>query len=313
MSDASRVVVRAVEESTFGTTPASALKTIRTTGFRLKRATQGTTSQEIRSDAQIPDWIRTGTNVEGEIPFELIYGNLDNFLEGAFRTDWALDTGFAGVQTGTDLLQNGTVAKSYTIEAEYSDIAQFHAFKGCRVNTFNLSIVPGQIVTGSFGFMGKADTPAGATVGTGSAEAAVSGDPMNSVDHVSAITEGGASIEVLQIDLSVAEGLRNRLIVGSLTPDDIGYGRFNVTGSIRVYFADASLLTKYNDATESSLNFTLTDAAGSAYAVKLDSLKYTDFDKPVDNPDGDVIATLPFQGVLNSSTGKTLRWTRNPA
>jgi hypothetical protein len=317
VSDASRVVVRAVAESTFGTTPASALQTIRTTGFRLKRATQGNTSQELRSDAQIPDWVRLGANVEGEIPFELVYGNLDttasDFLSGTFRAAWSVDTGFLGVQTGTDLLQNGTTAKSYTIEAEYSDITQFHSFTGCRVNSLSLSIVPGQIVTGSLGFMGKADTPAGTTVGTGAATAAVSGDPMNSVDHVSAITEGGASVEVLGIDLAVNNGLRLKPIVGSLTPDDIGYSRFNVTGSIRVYFADTALLTKYNAATESSLGFTLTDGVGNAYAFKIDALKYTDFDKPVDSPDGDVIATLPFQGIIDGTTGKTLRLTRNPA
>lgn len=317
MSDASRVVVRAVAESTFGTTPASALQTIRTTGFRLKRATQGTVSQEIRSDAQIPDWVRTGTNVEGEIPFELVYGNLDStaadFLAGVFRSTWTADTGFSGAETGTSLLTNGTTGKSYTIEAEYADITQFHAFTGCRVNTFNLSITPGQIVTGSLGFMGKADTPAGATVGTGAATAAVTGEPMNSVDHVSAITEGGSSIEVLNIDLSVNHGLRLKPIVGSLTPDDIGYGRFNVTGSIRVYFADTTLLTKYNAATSSSLGFTLTDADGDAYSFKIDSLKYTDFDKPVDGPEGDVIATLPFQGFIDTTTTKTLRMTRTPA
>jgi hypothetical protein len=317
VSDASRVVVRAVAESTYGTTPAAALQTIRTTGFRLKRATQGNASQEIRSDAQIPDWVRLGANVEGEIPFEFVYGNLDttaaDFLAGAFRSTWSIDTGFVGVESGTDLLQNGTGTKSFTIEAEYSDITKFHAFTGCRVNTFSLSIVPGQIVTGSLGFMGKADTPASATVGTGAATAAVTGDPMNAVDHVSAITEGGSAVEVLGIDLAVNNGLRMRQIVGSLTPDDIGYGRFNVTGSIRVYFADTALLTKYNAATESSLGFTLTDADGDAYAFKVDSLKYTDFDKPVDSPDGDVIATLPFQGIINTTTSKTLRLTRNPA
>lgn len=318
MSDASRVVVRAVEESTFGTTPASALKTIRATGFRLKRVQQGTTSQEIRSDRQITDYVRTGASVEGEFPFELIYGNLDqtgcDFIAAAVGGTWATDTGFSGAETGTSLLENGTTAKSFTLEAEYNDLTLFHAFKGCRVNSLSLAIAPGSIITGSLGFMGKIDTtPTGATAGTGAATAAVSGSPMNAVDHVSGITEGGSAVEVLGVDLTVNNGLRLQQIVGSLSPDGIGYGRFNVTGSLRLYFADAGIITKYNAGTESSLSVTLTDAAGNAYAIKLDAIKYTDYDKPTEGPEGDIIATVPFQAYMDATTAKTFRATRNPA
>lgn len=317
MSDASRVAVRAVAESVFGTTPSSALQTIRTTGFSLKRATQGGVSQEVRSDRQIADWIRLGAHVEGEIPFELIYGNLDttaaDFLAGALYGAWASDTGLSGASSGTDLLSNGTTAKSFSIEAEYADITQFHSFTGCRVNTLNLTIVPGSIITGSLGFMGKVDAIAGTTVGTGSATAAVTGEPMNAVDHISGITEGGSSIEVLQIDLSLANGLRLQPIAGSLGPKGVGAGQCNVTGSIRVYFADAALITKYNAATESSLGFTLTDEDGNAYQFALDAIKYTDFAKPTSGPEGDVIATLPFQAFMDSTTLKTLRLARTPA
>ncbi len=317
MSDASRVAVRGVAESVFGTTPASALQTIRTTGFSLKRATQGTTSQEVRSDRQVADWIRLGAHVEGEIPFELIYGNLHattaDLLAGALYGAWAADTGLSGVLSGTDLLTNGTTAKSFSIEAEYADITQFHMFTGCRVNTLNLSIVPGSIITGSLGFMGKLDSIAGTSGGTGAATAAVTGEPMNAVDHISGITEGGSAAEILQIDLSLANGLRLQPILGSLGPDGIGAGQCNVTGSIRVYFADAALITKYNGATESSLAFTLTDEAGNAYSFSLDAIKYTDFAKPNTGPEGDVIATLPFQAFMDTTTLKTLRITRNPA
>lgn len=319
MSDASRVVVRAIAESTFGTTPSAALKTLRTTGFRLKRATQGTVSQEIRSDRQITDWVRTGAHVEGEIPFELIYGNLDqtgcDFLAAAVgASGWTADTDLAGAQVGTDLLENGTATKSFTLEAEYNDLTLFHAFKGCRVNALNLSITPGQIITGSLGFMGKIDTdPAGATAGTGAASAAVTGSPMNAVDHVSALTEGGSAIELLQLDLAIANGLRLQQIIGSLSPDGIGYGRLAVTGSMRLYFADAALITKYNAATESSLGLTLSDAAGNEYQIQLDAIKYSDFDKPNDGPEGDIIATVPFQAFMDATTGKTIRATRTDA
>lgn len=318
MSDASRVAVRAVAESEFGTTPASALQTIRTTGFNFKRVTQGTTSQEVRSDAQIADWIRTGANVTGTLPFELIYGNLDttaaDFLAGAFRAAWQSDTGLTGAETGTDLLENSTTGKSFSIEAEYADISLFHAFKGCRANALDLTIVPGEIVTGTLGFMGKLDTdPAGATAGTGSAIAAVTGGPMNAVDNVSLITEAGGAIELLRLNLSISNNLRLQPIIASLGPKGIGAGRFAVTGSIEIYFEDAALITKYNAGTETSLAFTLTDDDSNAYAFSIDALKYTDYDKPNQGPEGDVRATIPFQAYLDTTTEKTLRLARTAA
>jgi hypothetical protein len=313
MAESSRVQVRYVEETTFGTTPAAALTNLRATGFRLKRNTQGAVSQELRSDRQIPDWVRTGIDVAGEVPFELVYGNLDAFLEGAFASDWATNTGFLGTESGTDILRNGTTAKSYTVEAEFASITQFHTFKGCRVDTLSLAITPGEIITGTVGFQGKLDTIQGTTAGTGAATAAPTNDPMNGVDHVSAITEGGATIELLGINLSLANNLRMRRVLGTLSPDDIGYGRCVVTGDIRLYFADATLLTKYMDQTRSNLHFTLTDVQGNAYAIRVDELKYTDGDKPVDGNDADVVVTLPFQGLYDSTTTYTVRMTRNPA
>lgn len=312
MSDSSRVQVRYVAESSWGVTPSSALKNLRTTGFRLKRATQGQVSQEIRSDGQIPDWVRTGANVEGEIPFELIYGNLDTLLEGVYRGSWATDTGFSGASVGTDLLQNGTTAKSFTLEAEHSDITVFHSFTGCRANMLSLSIRPGQIITGSMGFLGKLDALSGSTVGTGAATAAVTNDPMNAVTHLSGVLEGGSTTELLGIELQINNGLRVQPQLASISPSGIGYGRFNVTGTIEAYFSSVTLLNKYLNQTASSLGFTLTDAQGNAYEFKIDSLKYTDGDKPVDGNDQDIVVKLPFQGRMDATTGKTLRMTRNP-
>lgn len=313
MADSSRAVVRYIEESTWGTTPSSALQTFRATGFRLKRTTQGSVSEELRSDGQIPEWIRTGVMVDGDMSFELSYGTLDDFLEGALRGAWATDTGLSGTESGTDLLANGTTKYSYTIEHEQSDITQFISFTGCRVNSLSLSLTPGSILTGSLGFMGKTNAIAGTTVGTGSATAATTTDPMNAVDHVSALTEGGSSVELVSLELSIANNLRAQPILASLTPDGIGYGRFNVTGTLEAYFADATLLTKYLNNTQSSLRVSLTDTAGNAYVIDLPAIRYTDGETPVDGNDQDVTVRLPFQAILDTTTSKTLRISRNPA
>lgn len=88
MADANLVALGYIAESTFGTTPGTpSFVALRKTSESLQKAVQTTTSQEIRSDRQIADLIRTGINAEGEIGIELSYGEYDPFFEAALFAD----------------------------------------------------------------------------------------------------------------------------------------------------------------------------------------------------------------------------------
>jgi hypothetical protein len=52
-------------------------------------------------------------------------------------------------------LINGTVTRDFAIEEALLDVESFLQFLGQRVNTMNLSLSAGQVVTGSFGLMGS--------------------------------------------------------------------------------------------------------------------------------------------------------------
>lgn len=71
MSDSNRVRLSFAQEATYGTQPNATLKDLRITGESLKQATNTVTSQELRSDRNIPDLLRTNANVDGDINFEL--------------------------------------------------------------------------------------------------------------------------------------------------------------------------------------------------------------------------------------------------
>lgn len=83
---ANRVLLSYVEESTFGTTPNSALTEIRMTGESLKGDTTSQDSAEIRDDRMISDRLRTMISASGDISFELSYGSFDDFMEAALRS-----------------------------------------------------------------------------------------------------------------------------------------------------------------------------------------------------------------------------------
>jgi hypothetical protein len=90
MSDANRVGLAFVVESTFGTFPSGppTLADLRYTSEDLHVETDTTRSNEIRSDRQNPGYIRTSIRAAGTISGEFSYGAYDTFLEAALQGTW---------------------------------------------------------------------------------------------------------------------------------------------------------------------------------------------------------------------------------
>lgn len=74
--------------SDLGVIPAVAMNEFRYTGESLTQNTQSTESQEMRSDRQNPDLIRTGVSAGGDVNAELSHGGHDVLLAGAMMNDW---------------------------------------------------------------------------------------------------------------------------------------------------------------------------------------------------------------------------------
>lgn len=91
MSDADRINLAYVQETTYATTPASpAFTLLRITSESLSQETTTVRSAEIRSDRQTADVVRTNINVSGDINFELSYGTYDDLLVSALlAADWS--------------------------------------------------------------------------------------------------------------------------------------------------------------------------------------------------------------------------------
>lgn len=309
MSDTSRVQVRYVEESVYGTTPAVALKNLRATGHSLKPIVETRESAELRPDGNVVDLYRVATRGEGGIEFEFSYGTFDDLLTGALRSAW--QTGVPAL--GSDQLENGTTKRFFTFEVEHADIAQFVTYTGMVIDTFSLSMKPGEVITGSMALVGKIASLAGVTAGTGAATAANTNTPINAADQITALTEGGSSIDLMSLDLSIANGARLQPKLGSLGPKGAGLGRFLVNGSLEAYFENATHLNKFLNFTSSSLNVTVLDAGGNEYQVKLPKIRYKAADIPTPGNDQDQILKLEFQGLYDATADSTLAIVRNPA
>ena len=112
MADAGRVVLAAIDESTWGTTPSSALTKIAfATSENLGLNTSTTQSDAIRGDYTRPGVVRTDVQGTGGYNFELAYadGPMLSHLPGCLRSAWG-----SAVTTGATTLDAVNSTNKYT-------------------------------------------------------------------------------------------------------------------------------------------------------------------------------------------------------
>lgn len=301
MTDTNRVSLYVLPETTWGTTPAAGnFEELRYTGESLVYNVETASSSQIRSDRNVSDVVRTQASTSGDVQFELSYGSFDTLLEGLMMGSWA-----------TDVLKNGTTLKSFSIEKYFEGLNKYHTFKGLRVSSMSLDLGAGDMVTGSFAFLGKGIATGTSSASTGTPTAANSNSIFNAVDNVTVLKEGGStySDKVMSLSLNVENNLRANQSVGSLEATRIGFGQFNVSGSMSVYFQNQGVFDKFVNGTDSSIEFTLSDGTNS-YNVLIPKVEYTAANVTAGGANSDVMAEVEFTAKYDATNDCTLKITR---
>tara|TARA_R110001599_G_scaffold339851_1_gene559707 strand:- start:8527 stop:9444 length:918 start_codon:yes stop_codon:yes gene_type:complete len=302
MSDGSRHSVAFIRESTFGTTPTTpTFQNVRSTSCNLGLTKNSSQSDELRQDRQIAHYKHGSQSVAGDLGFELSAATFDDFLESALGGTWV-----------TDVLKAGVLRRSYTLERYFGDIQAsdkpWHRYLGCEINALNLSVPTEGKVTGSFAFMGKDMTVNNALIAGATYTAATTKEVIDS--FTGTVLEGGSTNGIVtEITLALQNGLAAKPVVGSKTTLQHSIGRSNLTGQVTVYFENASLLEKFINETVSTLQFTLTDGAGSSYTILIPKIKYTGAALNVSG-EGPITLPMPFQALYDSSEGTNIKITR---
>ncbi len=387
LADTSRVQLRSIAESVFGTTPAAGNpNNLRMTGESLDYTQGLDSSKEIRSDRQRGDASVVSASAQGGFNFEFSYAEYDKLLEAALQGTWAVygtngvGTSFSATWTANTLtaavaptgssafttlaqgqwfqanaasganagkyfkvhestpptttvitlsaitpataegpiatttlstsrLTNGTLQRSFTLEKQFADVAQFFAYRGMTVAKLAQSMQSGQRVTGSFEFLGKDSVRAAATTLPGTPVASTAYDGINAVRGVGNILEGGAvltSTFIKSLDWGIDNMLRGRDAIGNLGNVSIGSGTLDVSGSMTVYLADGTLYDKFVNNTASSLSFRMVDPAGNGYIVTLPRVEYKDAKVQAGSINQDAMIQLPWEANMDSVSGKTI-------
>jgi hypothetical protein len=192
------------------------------------------------------------------------------------------------------------VQRKFTIETAFNDIGQFMIQDGMVPGTFSLEVATGSIITGTIGFQGRESKLLQSTVLSNAAIydvlSAQTGEVMNATTNVGELEKNGSTFgaSIQSISLSGEANLRQQAAVGSKFSKGIGAGRFNLTGSMTVYFEDEQLFTDFINHETVSLSFSVTDLDGQSEIFTIPAIKFNQDQIAPGGIDQDVFDNVEF-------------------
>ncbi|MEN6411984.1 MAG: phage tail tube protein [Veillonellales bacterium] len=186
---------------------------------------------------------------------------------------------------------------SLALEQQYTDIAAYELFNGCKINKFSFTYGGEQELTANIDLMG-----AKRTIGTAPFAASLQDVSLLKFSNFQgSIEEGGSPLAIVtEASLNLDCGLDgNTYAIGSG-----GYrtglpeGYLQISGNIKAFFEDAVLLNKAINNTKTSLNFKFVNGSHSL-GFYMEEAVFQQTSPGIDNEKG-IIITLPFKAFYNS-------------
>lgn len=295
----SRSSLSYIVESTFGTTPAGNFTNLPFSTHSLNLTKDRVAGNDIQAD-RMPRVDRHGNRqVAGDIAVDLRDGDYDAFLESALLNTWA-----------TNVLKVGTTPKFFSVEDYAADIDQARLFTGLAVSTMGISLAPNQMVTTTFGMVGK-DMTIGAVEKT--QDAASGAAPFDAYSgDISIGNVGGATpvAIVTSLDFTLTNSFAPTFVIGDASAPSLEYGRAEVEGTLTAYFEDATLINRFLNETETEIEVSVDDPTGAnSYTFTFPRVKINSADVGVDGPTSRMIS-MSFVALYDTTEGTNLKITR---
>lgn len=212
----------------------------------------------------------------------------------------------ASITVKGEMVRNGTSLMSFSIQKHLQDATPetFFNYTGMRVGSMSLDFRTGQILTGSFSFMGMSLSVVEAQVSGATVAPVSTSDVMNAVNDVSRIDFDGvtSSAKFSNLTLNIDNGVRAQDAMGSLSHVGIALGRLQVTGNISLYFENKTMYEKYLNATAFALSFAVQDADNQAYVITLPRVKFETGSVESSGLDSDVLMDATWRAIKDPTT-----------
>jgi len=288
-----------IVESTFGTTPAGNFTAIPYNSHSLNLTKERVSGNEIQPDRMLRVDRHGNRQAAGDIVVDLRDGNFDPFLESALQNAWSTTT-----------LKVGVTPKFFSIEDAANDITQYRLFTGMSVSSMSVSIAPNQMVTATFGMVGKDMTISGTGKTVDDATIAQPFDAYSGDVAIGDVASSSASAIVTSLDFSIDNAVTPTFVVGDDATPQLLSGMATVEGTFTAYFEDAALINRFINETESELVVSVDDTTGAnEYTFTFPKIKINGADVPVGDAGARVI-TLPFVALYDATEDTNLTITR---
>lgn len=303
-ASSNRVILRYDKEVAWGEVPAAEVMTaLKMTSESLNHTKDTVESNTIRSDRMRDALLVVGAGADGDINFELAYGTYDDFLEAFLCGTWT-----------NDVLKNGTTERSFCIERELADlgaVSKFIYYNGMVVSTFTLNIAAKEIVTGSFGFMGKQGVSGAASIAASTA-AALDSTPLTASANVGAIKKDGVELTaaIKSIVLNGNNNARAIEAVGALARKGIVLGTLDMIGTVEFFVSDLSMYALMEAHTPFALSFELTDVDGNKFLIELPKIYLSRSNVPTGGINQEMMVTCDWKAVRDPVTDCVISITR---
>jgi hypothetical protein len=295
----SRSSLSRITEVTFGTTPAGDFLNLPFSTHSLNLTKDRVAGNDIQAD-RMPRVDRHGNRqVAGDIVVDLRDGDYDDLLESAMLNTWA-----------TNVLKVGTTPKFFSIEDYAADIDQARLFTGCSVSTMGISLAPNQMVTTTFGMVGKNMTISDAQKTQTAASGAAPFDSYSGDIAIGNVASSSAVAIVTGLDFTLTNSFAPTFVIGDDSAPSLEYGRAEIEGTLTAYFEDTSLINRFLNETESELEVSVNDPTGSnAYTFLFPRIKINSADVGVDGPTSRII-NMSFVALYDATENTNLSITR---
>ena len=297
----SRSSLSFIVESTFGTTPAGNFTNLPFSTHSLNLTKDILAGSDIQADRMGRVNRQGNRQVGGDIVVDLRDGDFDSLLESAMLNTWA-----------TNVLKVGTTPKFISVEDYAADIDQARLFTGLSVSTMGISLAPNQMVTTTFGMVGKDMTISG-TAEVQDAAFPTGNEPFDAYSGDISIGDVGnatTSAIVTSVDFTLNNSYAPTFVIGDDSAPSLEYGRAEVEGTITAYFENQNLIERFLNETESALTVSVDAPTGTnPYTFTFPRIKINSADVGVDGPTSRMIS-MSFVALYDTTEGTNLKITR---
>lgn len=295
----SRSSLSFITESTFGTTPAGNFTNLPFSTHSLNLTKDRVAGTDIQADRMARVDRHGNRQVGGDIVVDLRDGDFDAFLESAMLNTWA-----------TNVLKVGTTPKFFSIEDYAADIDQARVFTGMSVSTMGISLAPNQMVTTTFGMVGKDMTISGTEKTQDAASGAAPFDAYSGDISIGNVGGAAAVAIVTALDFTLNNSYAPTFVIGDDSAPSLEYGRAEVEGTLTAYFEDAALINRFLNETETEIEVSVDDPTGAnSYTFQFPRVKINSADVGVDGPTSRMIS-MSFVALYDATEGTNLKITR---